>query len=101
MKSLLALIIIIIISTLPMVAVAGPEDHMSECCYTATTKTPGTVPAVFCLETAQLDGQYDYLMTSGTFSNVPSALKIKSYQHVTEDKVTFIAEANIVNIWNS
>ena len=74
---------------------------MNDSCYTATSKTPGTVPAVFCLETAQLDGQFNYLMTAGTFSNLPSALKVKSYQHITEDRVSFIAEANVLNIWNS
>ncbi|MBC7540220.1 MAG: hypothetical protein H7281_15450 [Bacteriovorax sp.] len=95
------LLVLFTISILPVLAVAGPEDHMNESCYTATTKTPSSVPSTFCLDSAQLVSQNTYLMTSGTYSNVPGSLIVKSIMYVTEDKVKFEAEATIVNVWNS
>jgi hypothetical protein len=95
------LLILFALSILPVVAVAGPEDHMNESCYTATTKTPKSVPSTFCLDSAQLVSQNTYLMTSGTYSNVPSTLLVKSIMYVTEDKVKFTSEATMVNVWNS
>lgn len=92
---------LMMLSSLPAIAVAGPEDHMYESCYTATTATPASIPSTFCFDELSLDAEKKFLFTSGTYSNLPQSLKITSAIFVTEDRVKFEAEQTIVNIWNT
>ncbi len=98
MKTLLALILV---SIIPPMAVAGPEDHMYETCYTATTITPNEIPSTFCFDYMQLDSDKKFLYTSGFASNLPQSLKVESFIYQTEDRVRFSATEKIVNVWES
>ncbi len=98
MKSFLVLFALLV---LPVFAVAGSEDHIHESCYSASVEFSKNIPQTFCFDYAQLDSQKAYLMLSGAFLNLPKSMKVKSFQYETEDKVNFLAEAVLVNIWNS
>lgn len=98
MKMFIALLML---SSLPMVAVAGPEEHMYESCYTATTVTPSSIPSTFCLDYLQLDSDKTNLYITGNFSNFPEKMKITNAIFSSEDRVKFVAESTIVNIWNT
>jgi len=57
MKSILVLSLLAI---LPTIAVAGPEDHMYDTCYKATSAVPAHVPTEFCFESVQLDNEKSF-----------------------------------------
>lgn len=99
MKPLFALLVF---SLIPIAAVAGPEDHMYETCYTATTSThPSQIPSTFCFDGMILNDEKTLLTIWGTFSNLPDQMKVSSSIYKTEDRVKFTAKNKIVNIWES
>jgi len=82
-------------------AVAGPEDHRYESCYTATSSVPSEIPSIFCFDGMILNNEKTILSIWGTYSNLPDEMEVKSFIFKTEDRVKFNAEKRIVNIWES
>lgn len=88
-------------ASLPLIAIAGPEDHINETCYSTTQVVSSAIPTTFCFDSIQLDSDKKSVFIDGTYSNLPKRLKVISSIFKTEDKVSFEAQANLVNIWVS
>jgi hypothetical protein len=95
------LLVFSLLSTLSNVAIAGPEDHMYETCYKATTYVPSEIPEEFCFDDLQLDSEKKFLHSEGFTNNLPKNMTVESVMFETEDRVEFVAKANIANVWES
>lgn len=82
-------------------AVAGPEDHMYDSCYTATAPVLRDVPSTFCFEDAKLDMKNNQVNFSGYASNVPSTFKTKTIFQKNAQAYSFVASAVVINIWET
>jgi hypothetical protein len=80
-------------------AVAGPEDHMYESCYTATEAVLPEIPTNYCFEDAKLDFSNHSIDFAGYAMNVPAYFKILSSYKINENATAFVAQATVVNIW--
>lgn len=78
-------------------AVAGPEDHMNDTCYTATTAVPGFLPSTLCFADAQIDLTFNKVNFYGYATNFPDTADLDTYIRVNEDAYFFTAKAVIVN----
>ena len=96
-----ALLVFSLLSTLSSVAIAGPEDHMNETCFKATSYVPSEVPEEFCFDFLQLDSEKKFLYSEGVANNLPRNMSVESVMFETEDRVEFVAKGRFVNIWES
>ncbi len=81
-------------------AVAGPEDHMNDSCYSAKS-TLANLPTSYCFEDVDLDLRNNVLSFQGYASNVPSSLKIVNVFKRNEDTTAFVAKVTVLNIWET
>jgi hypothetical protein len=82
-------------------AIAGPEDHMYDSCYTATKAVLAELPTNYCFEDIKLDLSRNKIDFSGYAMNVPDSLKVVSAYKKNEDTTVFVAKAIVVNIWET
>ena len=82
-------------------AVAGPEDHIYDSCYTATKAVLPELPTNYCFEEIILDLSRSRVDFLGYAMNVPDSLKIVTSYKKNEDTTAFVAKATVVNIWES
>lgn len=93
---------ILIISLLfSVAAIAGPEDHIYDSCYTATKAVLPELPTNYCFEDIKLDLIHRRIDFSGYAMNVPDSLKVISSYKKNEDTTGFVAKATVVNIWGN
>ncbi len=78
-------------------AFAGPEDHLYDSCYSATTKVPSFLYSTLCFETVALDRSINMLLFSGYASNVPSTAKIISINRINENYFNFTAKSILID----
>ncbi len=98
MKSLFVLVALV---ALPLIAVAGPEDRQFATCFKATSVVPNSLQSTVCLDSAQLTNDNSHLELSGYIDGLPSNLEVKSLITLSENKHQFIAEATLINIWET
>lgn len=84
-----------------LAAIAGPEDHIYDSCYTATQAVLPELPTNYCFEDVKLDLNQSKINFSGYAINVPDSLKIVSSYKKNEDTVAFVAKATVLNVWET
>lgn len=82
-------------------AIAGPEDHIYDSCYTAVGSVLRDVPSTFCFEDAKLDVYGKRVDFSGYASNIPSTFKTQTVFQKNSQSYSFVASAVVVNIWET
>jgi hypothetical protein len=82
-------------------AIAGPEDHMYDSCYTASKTVLSELPTNYCFEDVKIDLNRNKIDFSGYAMNMPDSLKIVSSYKRNEDTTVFVAKAIVVNIWET
>jgi hypothetical protein len=82
-------------------AIAGPEDHIYDSCYTASKTVLSELPTNYCFEDVKIDLGRNKLDFSGYAMNVPDSFKIISAYKKNEDTIVFVAIANVVKIWET
>jgi len=80
-------------------AIAGPEDHIYDSCYTATKAVLPELPSTYCFEDIKLDLSRRRIDFEGYAMNVPNSLKVVSSHKRNEDTTVFVAKATIINTW--
>lgn len=71
-------------------------------CYYATTPTPASIPARFCLEAMQDShvGQ-NLIEVESADGSFPALLNITSTTRHNEDRIRFVAKATLADVWQS
>jgi hypothetical protein len=80
-------------------AIAGPEDHIYDSCYTASEAVLPELPSNYCFEEVKLDLNSNRIDFAGYAMNVPDSLKVVSSYKKNDNTIVFVAKETVVNIW--
>ena len=97
MKRLLVLILVL---TLPMIAIAGPEDHTPAAVYKTSANVPYYLMS-FVFDTANVSNDGENLELDARYGSLRGQFKIVSSSRHNEERVRFTAEKVFINKWES
>lgn len=97
MKRLLVLIFLL---ALPMIAIAGPEDHTPGAVYKTSANVPYYLSS-FIFDSASISNDGENLVLEARYGNLRGNFKIINSSRHNEDRVNFTAEKIIINKWES
>jgi hypothetical protein len=93
-------ILILISLMFPLIATAGPEDHIPGAEYHATSAVPYYLSSLV-FDSIQLSADESHLVLEARYGNLSGEFKVIETVRHNEDKVRFIAEKIIINKWSS
>lgn len=93
-------ILMLIVLSLPLIAVAGPEDHTPGAIYKTSASVPYYLMS-FVFDSAEVSNDGENLVVDARYGNLRGDFKIVSLSRHNEERVNFIAEKVIINKWES
>nr|BFD67787.1 hypothetical protein HAGR004_28090 [Bdellovibrio sp. HAGR004] len=80
---------------------AVPAFSQAQTCYKATESVPHEIPSIICFSELNVTSDEQSIELISPDGSVPAVLSIVKTSRHNEDKLNFVAQAKMIDIWES